>query len=339
MNIILTLLILGVIILVHEMGHFFTARYFKIPVEEFAIGMGPILYSHQGKETKYSIRAIPMGGFVNIKGMEVDSVVEDGFNSKSKFARFSVLIAGVLMNFIFAFILVFGNTLYNGKVEISNEPIISQVFEETNSYGVLKTNDEILEIDGHEIKIWEDIQRVNSEIDSETMIFKILRDDKIIEKNIKLTYNEERKDYLIGITPKYNVVKYGVIEGIKASVVIYKELFTTIISGFKQLVTGKVNPKEIAGPVGMVKIVSNVSQGGIGLLLWLTALLSINIGFFNLIPFPALDGGRIIFVLLEAIGIKINKKFEEKFHMVGMIILFGLIILITSNDILNIFKR
>ena len=112
-----------------------------------------------------------------------------------------------------------------------------------------------------------------------------------------------------------------------------------ILNGFKQLVTGQVSAKEISGPVGIVKIVGDASQGGMGILFWLTALLSINIGFFNLLPFPALDGGRIIFVLLEVIGIKVNKRFEEKFHMVGMIILFGLIILITFNDVLNIFNK
>jgi len=338
MNIILTILILGVIILVHEMGHFFAARYFKIPVEEFAIGMGPVLYSYKGKETKYSIRAIPMGGFVNIKGMEVESVVEDGFNSKSKFARFTVLIAGVLVNFIFAYILVFGNTIYNGKVEVSDKPIISEVLQNTNASNSLKANDEIMEIDGYKIKSWGDIQKVNSEIDSKIMEFKILRDNKIIVEDVKLTYDEKRKDYFIGILPKYDITKYGFIEGIKVSTEIYNKLFSTIVSGFSQLVTGKVDPSEISGPVGMVKIVGSVSSGGPGLLLWLTALLSINIGFFNLLPFPALDGGRIIFVLLEAIGIRINKKFEEKFHMVGMVILLGLIILITSNDILKIFK-
>ena len=141
------------------------------------------------------------------------------------------------------------------------------------------------------------------------------------------------------ILPEYTIEKYGFIDAVFESGVTFKNLFKTIIKGFKQLATGEVSAKEVSGPVGIVKIVGEASQGGMGILFWLTALLSINIGFFNLLPFPALDGGRIIFVLLEVVGIKINKKFEEKFHMVGMIILFGLIILITFNDVLNIFNK
>ncbi|RUA08280.1 MAG: RIP metalloprotease RseP [Fusobacteria bacterium] len=339
MNIIITLLILGIIIMVHELGHFLTAKYFKMPVEEFSLGMGPILFSHEGENTKYSIRAIPVGGFVNIQGMEVDSVVKDGFNTKTPFQRFVVLVAGVVMNFLLAYIIIFGSLIYSGKAIQNDNPVIGNVIESSKSFGDLMAGDEILEIDGHQIEKWEDISRVNDEIDSTSMKFLLKRNGKEIEKNIELTYDEGRKDYYIGILPEYTIEKYGFLDAVSESWKAYKNLFKMILTGFKQLITGEVSAKEISGPVGMVKIVGDASQGGMGILFWLTALLSINIGFFNLLPFPALDGGRIIFVILEVLGVKINKKFEERFHQVGMIILFGLIILITFNDILNIFIK
>jgi regulator of sigma E protease len=338
MNIIITILILGIIIMVHELGHFLSAKYFKMPVEEFSLGMGPVIYCYKGKETKYCIRAIPMGGFVNIKGMEVDSKVENGFNSKTAFQRFIVLIAGVVMNFLLAYFIVLGSLVYNGKALISDKPIIGSIIETSKSYNEFKVGDEILEIDGHKITKWEDISIVNKSIDSTSMNFLIKRDKKVFLQKINLTYNEQRQDYYIGITPKINIVKYGFFDAISESGTAYKNIFMMIVDGFRKLITGQVNPKEIAGPVGMVKIVGSATQGGAELLLWLTALLSINIGFFNLLPFPALDGGRIIFVILEVLGLKINKKFEEKFHMVGMMVLFGLIIMITFNDVLNLFK-
>jgi regulator of sigma E protease len=337
MNIIITVLILGIIIMIHELGHFLTAKYFKMPVEEFSLGMGPVLFSYEGLDTRYCLRAIPMGGFVNIKGMEVDSIIKDGFNTKSPFQRFVVLIAGVVMNFILAYVIVFGSLLYNGKAVQNENPVIGNMVETSKSFENLKIGDEILEIDRNKVERWKDISRINDDIDSNSMEFLIKRDNKIIIKEVELTFDEQKNDYYIGILPEFSVEKYGFIDAIYESGTAYKNLFTMILTGFKQLITGQVSAKEISGPVGIVKIIGDASQDGIGILFWLTALLSINIGFFNLLPFPALDGGRIIFILLEVIGIRVNKRFEEKFHMVGMVILFGLIILITFNDILNLF--
>ena len=310
-----------------------------MPVEEFSLGMGPVLFSYEGLNTRYCLRVIPMGGFVNIKGMEVDSIVKDGFNTKSPFQRFVVLVAGVVMNFVLAYIIVFGSLVYSGKAIQNEKPIIGNVIETSKSFGNLMVGDQILEIDGNKIDMWKDISRVNNDIDSNSMKFILKRDGKIITKDIDLTFDEKRDDYYIGILPEYEVERYDFIDAVYESGTAYKNLFIMILTGFKQLVTGQVSAKEISGPVGIVKIVGDASQNGMGILFWLTALLSINIGFFNLLPFPALDGGRIIFVLLEVIGIKVNKRFEERFHMIGMFILFGLIILITFNDVLNIFVK
>ncbi|MGL6100472.1 MAG: site-2 protease family protein, partial [Fusobacteriaceae bacterium] len=148
MEVLIALLVLGVIIIVHELGHFLSAKYFGMPVTEFAIGMGPDVYSYQGDNTRYSFRAIPIGGFVNISGMEVDSKEEDGFNSKPAYQRFIVLFAGVFMNFIFAYIIIFTMLIFNGKGTQNEKPVIGDILKNVRAEKVLQKNDLILAING-----------------------------------------------------------------------------------------------------------------------------------------------------------------------------------------------
>lgn len=342
MNLIITILILGIIIFIHELGHFLTAKYFKMPVSEFAIGMGPKLYSHETLETTYSIRAIPIGGFVNIDGMEVESEVEDGFNSKSPIARFTVLFAGVFMNFVLALVIIYGMVISGGKVIQNEDAVIGNVMEESKAYNILEKGDKILEINDRTIGEWSDILGiVKDEVKKEGDIITldVLRGGEEVELEIEPYFDEEREQPIIGILPDYTVEKYGLIDGFKVTGTTFVEIFTQTLGGLKLLVTGKVKADEVSGPVGMIKVVGEASKGGALLLVWLTAMLSVNIGIFNLLPFPALDGGRIVFVVLELLGINVNKKLEERLHMVGMVILLGLILLITMNDVTNLFIK
>ena len=160
MSILLTLLILGVIILIHELGHFLAARMFKIPVSEFAIGMGPKLITFHGKDTDYNLRLVPMGGFVNIEGMEFDKVTENGFNSKKAWQRFVVLFAGVFMNFILAFLISFGSTMaVGGEYKLNDNAIIGGVAETSKAKNILATGDKVLNIEGTPINKWEDLTK------------------------------------------------------------------------------------------------------------------------------------------------------------------------------------
>lgn len=342
MNIIITILILGVIIFIHELGHFLTAKYFKMPVSEFAIGMGPKIYSHETLETTYSLRAIPIGGFVNIEGMEVESEVQDGFNSKPPLARFVVLFAGVFMNFILALIIIYGMVISGGKVIQNGDPVIGNVMEQSKAYNILREGDEILEINDIAIDEWNDILGVvRSEVRKEGDIInlEVMREGNVIELEVEPYFDEERGAPVIGILPDYTVEKYGLVDGFKVTGSTFVEIFSQTLNGLKLLVTGKVKADEVTGPVGMIRVVGEASKGGVMILVWLTAMLSVNIGIFNLLPFPALDGGRIVFVILELIGVNVNKKLEERLHMAGMIILLGLILLITMNDVTNLFAK
>ena len=343
MNILIAILVLGVIIFIHELGHFAAAKFFKMPVSEFAIGMGPQVYSYDTMKTTYSLRAIPIGGFVNIEGMDIDSEVEDGFNTKPAYARFIVLIAGVFMNFLLAFIVLFITVYSNGMYKPETKPIIGEVFPDTAASKYIKAGDKILDIDGNAITQWKDIgatitkvTKDNKEIDN--IVVTLEREGQAQTLDVPLTKdpNEDRK--ILGVVPKFIKEPISIGEAAKLSVKSGVKIFTDTLNGLKMIGTGKVKTKELTGPIGIIKVVGDASNQGVSVVLWLMALISVNIGVLNLLPFPALDGGRLIFVILEMVGVKINKKVEERVHIAGMIFLFGLIIFITTNDIFNLVK-
>jgi len=347
MSIIFTIIILGIIIFLHELGHFMTAKYYKMPVLEFAIGMGPKVFSKKINETAYSIRLLPLGGFVNIGGMQPEDdpekQVKDGFYTKSPFSRFVVLIAGIMMNFISSIIAIFIMLSVTGGVPAGYiKPIVGSVNENSAAKNVLQVNDRITEINGKKIKNWEDlanaIYKINEKgYNGENISLKIMRDNKEINTDIKLTYSEELKINALGIVAAQ--AKISFFQKISASFYTFGNYFKVMADGLKMLITGKVSVKEVTGPVGLPKYVGQAYKdgGGIGLLN-IFILLSINIGLMNLLPIPALDGGRLLFVIPEFFGIKVNKKIEEKIHMVGMLILFGLMIIIVFNDIFKYMK-
>ena len=204
MSIIIAVVMLGIIIFVHELGHFMTAKFFKMPVSEFAIGMGPKLFSEETEKTMYSFRIIPIGGYVNIEGMEVDSKVENGFNTKPAYQRFIVLFAGVFMNFLMAFILLFALAKSNGKIEYNKEAIIGGLAKGGANEQILKVNDKILELDGKKINLWADIpiaiEKIKDKREIETIIE---RDGKEEKLNLKLTEDKENNRFLLGISPKF----------------------------------------------------------------------------------------------------------------------------------------
>ena len=399
MEIIFTIVILGVIVFLHELGHFATAKYFGMPVSEFAIGMGPRIFSVRRGETVYSIRILPLGGFVNIEGMQpenfdlerfkkerTDEIIEElrnekglteksdeieseefinevskrldenvekelkkqeniqknGFFAKSPFSRFVVLIAGVMMNFISALIALFVMLSITGVMPIKyTAPVVGEIQADSRAKEKLKVNDRILAVNGENVSNWveisEKVLKISQNYKDEDVSLKILRNDKEITENVKLTYNKEAKANLLGI--QVLPQKTNINERIKMSFVMFRDYFKLTLDGVRMLVTGKVAMKEMTGPVGLPKIVGQAyGQGGFFALLGIFILISINIGIMNLLPIPALDGGRLIFVIPEFFGIKVNKKIEEKIHMIGMIFLLVLMLVIVFFDVSKYFQ-
>ena len=396
MGIIFTIIILGIIVFIHELGHFATAKYFGMPVTEFAIGMGPRLFSVKKEETVYSIRILPLGGFVNIEGMQpekfdleafkkerMDEIIEElkdeinsenneikdeqfisevekrldaavkqelkrqenirknGFFTKSPFSRFIVLIAGVVMNFISALVALYIMLSIAGVVPPQySQAIVGEIEQNSKANGKLKVNDKILTINGKNIANWSEMTKKIGEISqnykNEDVILKVLRDNKEITENVKLAYNEKTRSNILGIHLLSQKSTFG--ERIKISFIMFGDYFKLTLDGVKMLVTGKVAMKEMTGPVGLPKVIGEAyGQGGLFAMLGVFILISINIGIMNLLPIPALDGGRLIFIIPEFFGIKINKKIEEKIHLIGMIFLLVLMMIIVFFDVTKYF--
>lgn len=339
MSFLIAVLMLGIIIFVHELGHFLSAKFFKIPVSEFAVGMGPQVCGIETKKTMYSIRAIPIGGYVNIEGMEIDSQIENGFNTKPAYQRLIVLFAGVFMNFLTAFILLFFTIKLSGRLEYEKQAYIGVVSEKSVNYGTLQVNDKILEIDGKKIEKWEDIpveiSKINDKLD---IVVKVERNGEEKNLDLKLMKDEVNNRYVLGISPITKQIDLSFKESFVYASIALKNMFVDTLNGFVQLFGGKANLKEISGPVGIFKVIGEMSKFGFFSVASLAVVLSVNIGILNLLPIPALDGGRILFVLFEMLGLKINKKLEETLHRGGMIVLIFFIILISANDIWKIFN-
>ena len=339
MTFLIAVVMLGLIIFVHELGHFLTAKLFKMPVSEFSIGMGPQVFSVDTKNTAYSFRAIPIGGYVNIEGMEVGSEVENGFSSKPAYQRFVVLFAGVFMNFLMAFILLFVTAKISGKIEYDTNAIIGGLVKGGANEQILKVEDKILELDGKKINVWTDISKVTKASQNKEEISALIeRNGKEENLTLKLTKDEENNRVVLGISPKYKKVDLSTTESLDFAKNSFNSIFTDTLKGFFTLFSGKASLKEISGPVGIFKVVGEVSKFGWVSIASLCVVLSINIGVLNLLPIPALDGGRILFVLLELFGIKVNKKWEEKLHKGGMILLLFFILMISVNDVWKLFN-
>lgn len=339
------LLILGAIVTVHEFGHFIFAKLSNIYVYEFSVGMGKKIFGKKKKdgETEFCVRAVPLGGYVMIAGEDVedDKIPKDRqMCNKGFLSRFLVLFAGALFNFIFAFLILFVSALIYGAV--SMKPYIGEVAENYPAYEAgIESGDLVLEIDGEKIKSW-DKGLVKLQItDGDAVTFKVQKANGDIREYLitpKLVLDEDGSEsYKFGIATKYDK-EYGFIKSLNYACAKTISLFGSMWDTLKYLFTGKVGVNQLSGPVGIYSIVDSQSKQGFEAILFLVAYLSINVGIINLLPFPAFDGGRILFLFIEKIFRKpVSKKVENIIHTIGFMIIIGLLIFVTFNDILRLF--
>ena len=342
LSILYFVLILGVIVCVHEFGHFFFAKLFGVYVYEFSIGMGPKIFKWKGKnkETAYSIRAIPIGGFCSLagEGTEEDKKIKKDrlLQSKPVWQRFLIMFFGAGNNFILALVVLFFIGLIAGCPK-NNTVIYDVVPDSPAAIAGMLPGDEIRYINGDRAKTQDDV-RLYLTIAKEETEFVVLRDGKEVTLKITPLSEEEAKEkkYTYGMSFDQEL-KHGFFDAIGYSLNKFYSLTRQMFTTFKYLFTGKVGLGDLSGPVGIYSAVDQTKENGFSSLLYLLALLSLNVGIVNLIPFPAFDGGRILFLVIEKIkGKPVKAETENLIHTIGFFILLALIIFVTVNDIIRL---
>lgn len=413
MTLISSILVFSAIVLVHEYGHYKAAKSVGIRVYEFAIGMGPTLFKREKNGTIYSLRAVPIGGFVQMEGEEEDVRTSTSFSTKTVWQRFLVIFAGPFMNFVLALalfvIIAFSFGVYGSRVDY--------IAEDSNEYKAgLRSGDKIVSVNGEKAYIWEDIYYEIAGNENPYYTIKYERDNQVREAKIDNNYRkivgistkmadgnatttvspsevtspaykagikdgdvvvkindvpvnswteltnqvehtEDGKAVKVTVDRNGEILDFNIVPQTQITVKFNTQLeksFTTAISSsayktvyyielmFKtitQLVTGKLGSDALGGPVMVISMVGEAAESGILSLLNLAAFISINLGFMNLLPIPALDGSKIVFLLIEGVrGKAIPVEKEGYIHFIGFVVLIGFMIFITYKDILRLFR-
>lgn len=356
LGIVAAIITFGVIVAIHEFGHFAVAKLCGIKVDKFAIGMGPIIFKRQKAETEYSIRLFPIGGFCAFEGEDENSEDVRAFNNKSIPQRFAVLVAGASMNVLLGFIILIVTTTMAEKIPSCT---IEEFRSETASSQAsgLQVGDKILSIDGMHIFTDSDLSyKISNTAENDFSVVVERGGEKVTISHVKFYYSynyyvdtenntyvtvddtytgdeevktaESRFDFYVEAVPKnpITIVSYAFRDTISTGRLIWISLI--------DLITGKYGVEELSGPVGVVTAISQASAMGLSSVLSFATFITINIGIFNLLPLPALDGGRIFFLIIEAIRRKpVPREKEGMVHAIGMVLLFALMVFVTVQDI------
>ncbi|GAB6137619.1 RIP metalloprotease RseP [Halanaerobaculum tunisiense] len=348
------IVVLGVLVFIHELGHFLVAKYVGVQVEEFAIGMGPLLAGKEVGETLYSIRIFPLGGFCKMTGeMPVDEEDSDPEEvrlyqealdkgkclfQKSVGERIAVISMGPVMNFLLAAILFMSIfTIFGQPVDTSSSTVIGRVIpDQPAQQAGLQEGDEILAVNGHQVENWTQLAtRINNHPEKE-IILKVQREQEVFNLEVTPRLDQERDVGLIGIVPILQRESVSLVKAVwlgirQAGLVIYG-----LIAALYKMITGQM-AAQVSGPVKIAQMVGQATESGLLRLLNLSAIISVNLGVMNLLPFPALDGGRLVFLGVEVIrGEPIDSEKEGLVHLVGFMILIALFILIVIKDVTSI---
>ncbi len=349
LSVLLGIVLFGLIIFIHELGHFLTAKAFGVGVTEFAIGMGPKIFSRRGKDgTAYSLRLVPIGGFVSMIGE--DSEAQEGMEdvalcNKKPWKKFIIVSAGAIMNIILGFILMIvivcsTESIYNCRIEMFN--VIDKEGNRVSEYQGLLTGDEIIKVGDKKINVRSDIVYEAFFLSDSPVDITVKRDGEqtVIRNFVFPTYTQNGITvgnagfFYPGTHPKnfFNVLKESFGQSVSTVNMIWKSLLS--------LITGKFGMGAVSGPVGVVSEIKETASYGFASILFLFVMISMNVGVFNLLPIPALDGGRLFFILIEMIRRKpIPPKYEGAIHFVGLVILMAFMVFVTFNDVMRIFSK
>lgn len=335
LTILAAIFVFGVLVTVHEFGHFITAKMTGMRVDEFAIGFGPKIYQQKDGETLYSLRAIPLGGYNKIAGMDPDDPVEpNAFNSKPIPARMLVILAGALMNFILPIILFSGIFMVEGRMQLVNEPVLGTVVDEMAAARAgLKAGDRIVTIDGKNVETWTDVVLNLRKAGTEEVTLTAERNGVLQTYKMTPMFDKDAGRPLIGVSPRFSKESLGFFGSIKEGFIYTKNIGLSMVSGLYRIVSGNA-PADVAGPIGVAQMAGQVAEKGLLPLMNFVAFLSINLGVINLLPLPALDGGHFVLLLLEALrGKPLGGKAMTNIQMVGVALILALTVFSTFKDI------
>lgn len=349
-TLLIAILIFGLIIGIHEFGHFIVAKLNHIQVNEFAIGMGPKLLHFRKGETTYSLRLFPIGGFCSMEGEDQSSENPNAFEKKAVWRRMLVVLAGAFMNLVLGFVLITVLLCTSTKIPST---VIARFAETTNSAGEtvtaaesersgLQVGDKIIAIDGSHILSATDLIYKLQTTETDSYDVTVKRDGaRVVVENVK--FHNDNTDGLLDFAVEgksknpVNVVTYAAKDTAATAKLIWMSLV--------ELVSGKYSLQDLSGPVGTVSVIEQAASSGENLLervqsvMNLTIFITVNVGVFNLLPIPGLDGSRFVFLLIEAIRRKpVPKNREAMVHLIGMAALFLLMILVTVQDITRFFR-
>ena len=338
MMVVYTIIILCILIFFHELGHFIAAKASGVKVNQFALGMGPAFLKKQVGETEYSLRIFPIGGFCAMEGEDGDSDDSRAMSSKPPAIKAIILVAGSVMNVLLALIILWGLLFYAGSPTTAVDKISPG---SPAALAGMQTGDKIISVNGAEIKSWTDIPKaINAEgtvsesnraaAITENLTIELERQGKPLTLEVAVALNEEGRK-IIGITPQ---ISHNPIKAAGSSVIVSVEIVKGMYEGLAQLITGKLGTENLTGPVGIAYIVDDSVNQGLPYVAYLVALISLNLAIVNMLPFPALDGGRLLFLVIRLFtGGRLTDEMEGRIHFAGIFLLFALMIYVTWNDI------
>ena len=337
LSVIAALLVLSILVTVHELGHYTAGRLLGFTILEFSVGMGPVVLKKERKGIQYSLRALPIGGMCRFYGE--DQEVADGrcFNAQPAWKRFITIIAGPIMNLLFAIVFaVVALTAYGDYVP----SVLSLSSTDCPAYqGGIQEGDVLYAINGEAIDYYNNTVPMILAATGDEMVITVERDGAQVDCVLTDFYNAEEGKNLIGITIQPARKIFGFFPAIGQSFNYVGSTVKETFSFFGRLFQGNVQSTDVAGTVGIITYLSEAVRSGLETVLRMSVLISISLGIMNLLPLPALDGGRLVFIIIEWIrGKPVNPKVEGMVHFIGLLALFALLIFLTYNDIANLIR-
>lgn len=337
-TILLAVLIFGAIIMIHELGHFLTAKAVGIAVPEFSIGMGPKLFQFTRGETDYTLRLFPIGGYVAMEGEDEQSTDMRAFCNKKPAQKILVIAAGAAMNLLLGLLIMLG-IVCSRPVVTSTQ--VSYFDPAAVSSEKLQLGDEIIKINDYKVHTANDLIYAFVDVGTKPVQMTVRRNGEIIKiADVPFAYEQIEGQTIVKLDFKVQGVKKTPLLVLKESWYMTTGVVKQVWSSFGKLITGQFEMNQLSGPVGVTQMIGEVaSTKDYSNIFLMVAFITINIGIFNLLPLPALDGGRLLFLFLELLrGKPVAPKYEGYVHAAGLFLLMGLMLIVTFNDIVRLIK-